>query len=155
MMVDASQQSVDEFLVAIRPLLERALVARHGVPRGVDAASDAIEYAIRHWPRVSHMDNPAGYLFRVGDSRANRSRRRRERTTLLVGEPTTVDIPVDIDLQRALMLLSWEQRVAIVLVYAHGHSYSDAARLMDLPVTAVTNHLSRGMRRLRTRLEQQ
>jgi DNA-directed RNA polymerase specialized sigma24 family protein len=150
-----SEWAVDAFVADVRPVLERALVARHGIPTGADAASDAVEYAYANWQRLATMANPAGYLFRVGDNRALRAARSAGRHVALVAEPLTVDSPYDIDLQRALLRLSWEQRVVVVLVHAHGHSYGDAARIMDLPVTTVTNHLHRGLNRLRRLLEDQ
>ena len=72
---------------------------------------------------------------------------------VLVDDPVSVDTAVDLDLQRALMRLKPDQRVAVVLVHAHGHSYADAASLMDIPVTTVTNHVTRGLARLRQFLE--
>ena len=51
-------------------------MARFGLRDGMDAASDAIEYAITHWDRVATLDNPTGYLFKVARSKAARSIRR-------------------------------------------------------------------------------
>jgi len=138
-----------DYLSEARPLLERALVARFGVRDGMDAASDAIEHAITHWDRVSAMDNRTGYLFKVAHSKATRSIRRAKRMTALTLEPITADRPVDIDLQRALLQLTWEQRVAVMLVYSHGHTYASAAEVLDVPVTTITNHLHRGLAQLR------
>jgi len=141
--------SVDEFLAGARPGLERALIARFGLRDGLDAAADAVEYAVANWDRLRTMENPTGYLFTVGRTRATRAARRADRLTALVAEPTTTDSPVDVDLQRALMGLPWEERVAVMLVHAHGHTYARAAEIMDLPVTSITNHLNRGLTRLR------
>ncbi|MFZ4720925.1 MAG: RNA polymerase sigma factor [Ilumatobacteraceae bacterium] len=141
--------SVDEFLVEARPILERALVARFGLRDGMDAASDAVEYALANWPRVGVMQNPKGYLFKVGHSKATRAIRRSRRLTALADSPTTADAPVDVDLQRALLQLPWELRVAVMLVHAHGHTYASAAEVLDIPVTTITNHVQRGMTQLR------
>ena len=145
---------VASFVAGVRPDLERALVARFGLHDGLEAASVAVGYAFENWGRLVSMGNPGGYLYRVGVSSARRSSSRRWRTEVLVGEPLTVDQPVDVDLQRALARLRPDQRVAVVLVYAHGHSYADAAEILDLPITTVTNHLNRGLARLRRLLEQ-
>jgi len=65
-----------EALVArVEPDLRRALtghVDRNGVE---DAVAEALAYAWENRNRVLAMENPAGYLFRVAQSR---SRRRRE-----------------------------------------------------------------------------
>jgi RNA polymerase sigma-70 factor (ECF subfamily) len=141
------------FVSSSRPDLERALVARFGLHDGMEAAAVAVDYAVRHWARLGEMENPAGYLYRVGESSARRADQRRRRHQPLVTEPVTIDRPLDVDLQRALTRLRPDQRVALVLVYAHGHSYAAAARLMNLPVTTVNNHLTRGLARLRKELE--
>ena len=148
------RDEIDDFVVMARPGLERALVARCGLHDGMDAASVAVEYAYREWPRIAAMANPVGYLYKVGRSSAKRAEGRRRRLDAIVAEPVSVDATLDIDLQRALMRLRPDQRVAVVLVHAHGHSYADAATLMDVPVTTVTNHVTRGLDRLRRSLEQ-
>ena len=56
--------------------LRTALVAAYGPDVGADAAAEALAYGWEHWPRLTAMANPAGYLFRVGQSAARRSRRR-------------------------------------------------------------------------------
>lgn len=145
---------IASFVASARRDLERALVARFGLHDGLEAASVAVGYAFENWERLASMGNPAGYLYRVGVSSARRSSSRRRRTEMLVREPLTVDRPVDVDLQRALARLRPDQRVAVVLVHAHGHSYSEAAEILDVPVTTVTNHLNRGLARLRRFLEQ-
>ncbi|HQV57941.1 MAG TPA: RNA polymerase sigma factor [Ilumatobacteraceae bacterium] len=147
-----TEWQLDAFVVATRPALERALVARFGLVDGMDAAADAVEYACAHVDQLAEMDNPAGYLYRVGVSCALRDLRRRHHT-LLVAEPVTTDKLVDVDLQRALLRLNPDHRVAILLVHAHGYSYADAAALIDVPVTTIHNYLSRGVARLRRLME--
>ena len=146
---------VNAFVERAAPVLERALIARFGVAAGCDAAAAALEYAVQNWQRLSPMENPAGYLFRVGATHARRDIRRAGRHTILAVEPSTTDRPVDIDLQRALIHLKWEQRVSLLLVHAHGHSYASASEILGIPVTSITNHLTRGLERLRTLLEEE
>ena len=147
-----SSTSAAGFIASNRVALERALVARYGLADGMDAAAHAIEYAYTHWTRVSAIGNPSGYLFRVGQSHARRWIRSSRRLTALVADQTTTDKAIDVDLQRALMRLAWAQRVAVVLVHAHGHTYAEAGRILDLPVTTITNHVNRGLARLRRNL---
>lgn len=141
------------FLADARCRLERALVARFGVEDGLEAAAEALVFAAENWDRLQPMDNPIGYLYRVGQTRGERLTRRWRRIGLLVDEPVTVDDVVDVDLQRALTRLRPEQRVSIVLVHAHGYSYQEAAEVLGIPVTTITNHLNRGMTRLRRIME--
>jgi len=147
------QVTVEEFLASARPRLERALVARYGVDDGTEAADEAIAYAVEHWDRLASMTNPAGYLYRVGQSYGSRLSSRWRRSGLLVDQPATSVVSFEPDLQAALIKLKPDERVAIVLVHSHGHSYAEAAEVLDVPVTTVTNHLNRGLARLRKLLE--
>lgn len=141
------------FLGQAIPRLERALVARFGIDDGLEAAAEAAAYAAEHWPRLQAMDNPVGYLYRVGQTRGRRLAGRWSRLEMLVSEPRATDGPVDVDLQRALARLKPAERVAIVLVHSHGHTYAEAGEVLGIPATAVTNHLHRGLLRLRRILE--
>lgn len=152
--VDPAAASPDADLARVWARLERALVARFGVDRGGDAAAEAIAYGLEHRERVMAMANPAGYLYRVGERRGRRMLDRLGRQTALVDEPVTEQRVVDVDLQRALLRLRPDHRVAVVLVLAHGHTYAEAAEILDVPLTTVTNHVSRGRARLRSILEQ-
>jgi RNA polymerase sigma-70 factor (ECF subfamily) len=146
---------IEEFLAAVRERLERALVVRFGIDDGLEAADEAVAYAVEHWDRVGRMDNPAGYVFRVGQSYGSRLRRRWRRSRLLIDTSTTAAVELDIDLQRALLRLSPEQRITVVLVHGHGHTYAEVAELLGVPATTITNHLNRGRARLRRILETQ
>lgn len=53
------------------------------------------------------------------------------------------------DLERAMLRLSSEQRMAIRLIGIEGRSYDETARLMGISVAAVRCHLSRARERLR------
>lgn len=149
---DRADRDIGSFLTRARPVLERALVARFGLEVGREAVADALAYSVEHWARLSSMENPLGYLFRVGQTTARRHHRW-QRPTLIVAEPATTDDAVDIDLQRALMQLRFEQRVAVLLIHGFGHSYREVADLLEVPTTTVTNHVNRGLARLRTILE--
>lgn len=102
--------------------------------------------------------NPGGWLFRVGQSRARvytRWFRRRAPIELLpegaIGEPNA-DL---IDLFRCLGQLNDAQRVAVVLVHGHGERYEDAAQILGVSTAAVTNHIHRGLRKLRFLMEEE
>ena len=152
--IETRQLSLDEFVTETQPVLERALVARFGVHDGMDAAAEALAYCLSNWDRLRVMDNPIGYLYRVGESKGRRWSRRLHRAERLVDGPSTADPASDVDLERALMRLPAAQRIAVVLVHTHGHSYAEAAALMSVPVTTVTNHLNRGLKRLRQLMEE-
>ena len=156
-MIDSQTDNAEElstFLADASPRLERALVARFGIDDGLDAAAEATTYGVANWERLREMTNPVGYLYRVGETHGRRLGKRWSRLDVLVVEPLSSDKVVDVDLQRALIHLKAPERVAIVLVHGHGYSYREAADVLDIPVTTITNHINRGSARLRQILEQ-
>ena len=99
------------------------------------------------------MTNPVGYLYRVGSTAATRRRGRWNRTWAIGDVPVeTADVNTTMDLERALATLRPHHRAAVMLVHCHGHTYEEAAEVLGVPVTTVTNHVSRGLRQLRDRL---
>lgn len=145
--------SFEEFVVAVGPTLQRAFVARYGVELGNEAHADAVAWAWEHRQRLDAMDNPTGYLYRVGQTSVRSSLRRRRRALLPVEEPHESEPHPDTGLHSALERLSDEQRVAVILVHAHGYSYADAADVLGIPITTLRNLIHRGMKRLRRQLE--
>jgi len=71
------EEAFARFVEDAEPRLLRALVGAFGSEVGREAARDALAYAWEHWSRVEGMDNPVGYLFRVGQSRSRSYRRDR------------------------------------------------------------------------------
>jgi DNA-directed RNA polymerase specialized sigma24 family protein len=133
--------------------VRRALVAAYGIEVGSEAAADAMAYAWEHWEKVEEMQNPAGYLYRVGQSAARKYRPRRVVTLPVV--PRGDDwAGVRPELPGALARLSARQRAAVVLVHAHGETYAAAAATLGMSVSTLRNHLNRGMKRLRALLEE-
>jgi RNA polymerase sigma factor (sigma-70 family) len=143
-----SSLALEGFLREFGPSLERALVARFGYEVGREAAADATAYACEHWSRLATMGNPVGYLFRVGQSAARRQHRW-QRQSVLRHDPVTVDTALDLDLQRALMRLKPEQRVAVLLTCGFGCTHNEVAALLGTSTSNVSNHVSRGLTRLR------
>lgn len=52
------------------PRVQRALIAAYGAEIGVEAHAEAMAVGWERWDQVAAMENPAGYLYRVGQSRA-------------------------------------------------------------------------------------
>lgn len=137
------------FVAEAEPRLRRALVARHGIDSGRDAAADALVYAWRHWDRVRAMDNPVGYLYRVGASTVTP-----QRGDLWAVPADVYREPwVEPGLEASLSKLSESQRVAVVLRHSFEWTYEEIAELLGVTVSTVRNHLDRGMRKLRSGLE--
>lgn len=137
----------DRFVEETRPRLVRALAGCVGVDDAQDAAAEAVAYAFEHWEQLRVMDNPAGYLYRVGRSRVRHPRR------LALPAPAALGIPdVEPALVPALLALPDTQRTAVWLVHACEWRYSEVAEAMGTSVSMVGNHVSRGLESLRRRL---
>jgi RNA polymerase sigma-70 factor (ECF subfamily) len=107
---------------------------------------DALAYAWEHWDRVSGMDNPVGYLFRVGQSRSRSYRRGR----LLFPEVPSDHLPdVDPRLPGVLSQLSHMQRAAVVLLFVEELSERDVAEALEISRATVRKHAERGLAKLR------
>lgn len=129
--------------------LRRAFIAAYGPEVGAEATSDALAYGWEHWSRVSEMDNPAGYLYRVGQSKARRYRRRPVRLPIV----EAVALPwVEPGLPAALERLSERQRQAILLCHGYGWTLVEVGRLLGVGPSTVQRHIDRGMQKLRSRL---
>lgn len=139
-----------EQIVEITPRLRAALIAAYGSDAGSDAAAEAVTWAFEHADQVAEMDNPAGYLYRVGQSEA---RRARKPLRLLPAEPVREMPDIEPGLVPALEALSDQQRVVVVMVHAFGWPQAAVAELLEISPSTVAEHLRRGMASLRRSLE--
>ncbi|MFP5488345.1 MAG: sigma factor-like helix-turn-helix DNA-binding protein [Acidimicrobiia bacterium] len=140
----------EEFAEVASPRLRHALVAAYGLDAGLDAAAEAMAYGFEHWDDVSATANPAGYLYRVGQTAARRSRRQPPR----LPRPEPTELPdVEPGLVPALEELTEPQRVVVVLVVGLQWRQSEVAELLELSHSTVRTHLDRAMTHLRAQLE--
>jgi DNA-directed RNA polymerase specialized sigma24 family protein len=139
-----------EFTRALEPKLLRAFTSRYGVERGREATAEALAWGWEHWERVNRMENPAGYLYRVGASRT----RGMARPPLALPEVETEQWPwVEPGLPQALARLSNNQRTAVLLVHSFGWTYAETAELMEIGISTVQKHIERALAKLRDSLE--
>lgn len=151
--VELEVRPFEEFVADVESRLRVALIATYGPLNGQVAALDALSWAWEHWNDVRSMNNPVGYLYRVGQTAARRQRIR----------PIPVDasafrhhgIPeINPDLIPALGALTAQQRTAVMLVHAFGWTIRDVARMLELAPSTVQTHVERGLARLRDQLEE-
>lgn len=140
------------FIGVAGPRLRRAFAARFGVEIADDVTAEAIAYAWNDWSRVSTMENPVGFLYSVGCSKARKYARWKRRIVFPI-EPVR---PVESrrDLFDGLRKLSDDQRVSVLAVHGYGWTYAEVAEILGVSQAAVTNHVHRGLAKLRTFLEE-
>ena len=140
----------EEFVRRYTARLRAGLVAAYGPDVGADATAEALAYGFEHWDRISGMDNPIGYLYRVGQSEA----RCHVRPSGFLPERAAPDLPhFEPGLAPALEGLTESQRVSVVMVHALGWSQVDAAHVLGVDVSTLRTHIARGLAKLRAALE--
>ena len=151
MLHDTHIDSFAEFVKTAEPRLRRALVARYGGQEGREAVAEALAYAWEHWDRIEDMDNPVGYLYRVGRTRGTWGFKRPVR--LPRPQPHQDSTWFEPALPKAIEQLPPKQRTAVMLVKAHGYTYDEAAEVMGIGRTSVQKHVERALGKLRETLE--
>lgn len=138
----------DAFYRDTEPRLRRALVAACGVDVGVEASARAMELGFERWRDLRTMENPAGYLYRVG---RNAARDRRKPLPPVVADEAE-RYGFEPALPDALNALTEQQRQAVLLVHGAGETLAGAAAMLDISVSTLRNHLNRGLDHLRRHL---
>ena len=149
--VSTESEAFTSFVERVGTPLQQALIAAYGVQVGEDVTSDALAYAWEHWDRIRVMHNPAGYLYRVGQSRSKRGIfRRPPRAALDRPEPTSGWF--EPGLPDALAALPPRQRAAIVLIHGFDWTVAEVARMWGVSYSTVKAHADKGMARVRKNL---
>jgi DNA-directed RNA polymerase specialized sigma24 family protein len=147
-----SAQSFAAFVRDSEVKLLKALVAHHGPDIGRDALADAYVYAWKNWARIRVADNLVGYVFRaadrIGANRTMKANREQPHVAATLDAPW-LDHDPHPEVAVALRQLPARQRGAVLLVHGYGYSYKEAAEILDLPLSTLTNDATRGLQQLR------
>ena len=151
MSVSAGEQAFTSFVAKVAKPLRQALIAAYGPDIGAEVTAEALAYAWENWDRLSQMTNPAGYLYRVGQSRARRG---------IFRKPPPVELPraqndanwFEPGLADAIASLSEKQRAAVVLVHGYGWTTTEVAEMWGVTFSTVSAHIDRAMAKLRRKL---
>lgn len=145
----------DDFAREVEARLWQALTPVFGPNQAAVAVNDALVYAWSHWDRVAQLDNPPGYLYRLAYRSATRADQRgREISASAFPVPSAYELPdFEPALIPALLALSPAQRSVVWLVEGCGWGLTDTARLLEVSISTVRNHLARGMKHLRKAME--
>lgn len=144
------RQSFADFVEGYEARIRHALIGQLGSDVGRNAAAQALLYGLENWERVSAMENPAGYLFRVGQRWGRHRAPKHIQFTVM---DSTQDPWFEPGLEAALQGLPVKQRVAVVLRHGSDMAYSDIAKLTNSPEATVRKNVERGLARLRRALE--
>ena len=142
----------DDFYQAHRTSIGRALAM---TLRDADLASEAVDEAMarayQRWHHVRTLDNPGGWVYRVGLNWSRSFLRRSRRVAPpWVGQQQTSPGPMVMDpsIDRALGELSVDQRAVVVCRLLIGYSEAQTARALGLRPGTVKSRLNRASARL-------
>ncbi len=115
-----------------------------------EITQEAFCRALERWARVRRHENPGGWVQLTALRLAIRTDTRRRRSAAVdLGWPQTTDLrEVDIDLERAILSLSRQQRLAVVLHHLLDLPIVEVASVMGVREGTVKTHLHRGRRQL-------
>lgn len=146
----AAQRSAFESFVGVaEPKLRRAFAGIRDHHVAKDAVGAALAWAWENWDLLQGMDNPVGYLFRVGQS-ATRSPK--DFTAVLL-TPAEIGLPdIEPALIPALIALPERQRVVIWLVHGCEWTHREVAESLEISPSTVATHVDRALVTLRNTL---
>lgn len=147
-----TQQMVpfESFFAATEKGLRYALVSVFGAEDGRDACAQALLYGWENWDRLQGMANPAGYLYRVGQTWG---RRNSDQPKAFPAVREHHEPWVEPRLPDALRSLPERQRVAVVLRHGADWSYDHIAEFLESSPASVRKNVERGLAHLRVALE--
>jgi RNA polymerase sigma factor (sigma-70 family) len=154
-LVETVALSFEAWYADTRPGLARALALSIG---DNDLAREAIDEAMTRayasWPRVSQLENPAGWVYRVAMNWAVSVFRRRRRPQRVVHTTDTdMPMPMDATVAAAFDALDVKHRAVVVCRYLLGWSERETAEALHVPAGTVKSRLSRATAELRIQLD--
>jgi len=124
-----------------------------------DGADDLVQDTLERAVRKFHLWKPGdlrAWLFSIMHNVfVNQLKARKiapsveiDEATIAAHIPTVTSVDV-LDLQRALLTLSPEQREVVLLIALEDMTYADVSRALGIPIGTVMSRLSRGREKLR------
>jgi RNA polymerase sigma factor (sigma-70 family) len=147
----------EEFFREEFPGLVRAMfLLVPDVDEAQDLAQEAMVKVYERWDRVSEMESPGGYLYRVAVNLNRRRIRalavRARRLLTLRADVRDVEIESRRDLAEAIASLSVRLREAFMLVDWLGMSSEEASRVLHIAPASVRSRVHRARHQLRDHL---
>jgi RNA polymerase sigma-70 factor (ECF subfamily) len=128
-----------------------------------DLIQDTLERALARLDQWRDGANPCHWLFSILHNLHIDGLRRRSRRPLHLGlesvgadqSAAAADAVSGCDVDRALQLLSGQQREVLLLVGVQGLTYAEAANVLSIPIGTVMSRLARGRDRLRELMDEE
>lgn len=152
----AAEESFVAFYRDARDRVARALALTLGDGAlGAEAADEAMARAFQRWARIGAYADPAGWVYRVGLNWATSVLSRRRRQPAPPTERAAPDVgPVaEPTVRAALAELDVRQRAVLVCRFYLGLSEQETAAALGTRPGTVKSRQSRGLERLRARLD--
>jgi RNA polymerase sigma factor (sigma-70 family) len=144
--------SFEDFYRTNRTSIGRALaMTLRDAALAAEAIDEAMARAFQRWPHVSQLDNPGGWVYRVGLNWSRSVIRRLTRSAPpWFGSVETAPAPSMQDplIDRALGLLTVDQRAVVVCRLLLNLSEASTAEALDIRPGTVKSRLHRALERL-------
>jgi len=142
----------DEFYVSTRTTVGRALaVTLRDVDLATDSVDEALVRAYQRWEHVGRLDNPAGWVYRVGLNHARSRLRRLLRRAPAPAEAVEFSV-ADPAIDQAIAGLSHDHRAVVVCRLLLGWSETQTADALAIRPGTVKSRLHRATNHLEHRL---
>ena len=153
---DTERLAFHDFYVGSRDRVGRALAMTLGdADLAADSVDEAMARAYQRWSSVSRMDNPSGWVYRVGLNLArSRIRRLTRRRRATADRPADVPEPDVLEpaILRALQALPVDHRSVVVCRLLLGWSEAETAEALDIRPGTAKSRLHRATTTLATQL---
>lgn len=148
----STSASFEQFYRTNRTAVGRALAITLRDPElAADAVDEAMARAYERWTHVETLDNPVGWVYRVGLNWSRSFLRRATRPTpswLIANESTVDPSGIDPAVDRALGELTVDQRAVVVCRLLIGYSEAQTAAALGIRPGTVKSRLNRATTRL-------
>ena len=149
-----SELAFEPFYASQRDAIARALaLTLRDNDLAAEATDEAMARAFARWRTVQRLQNPGGWVYRVGLNWARSVLRRRGGPRRRVHEIDEHTLEVrDHELHRALLRLDLDRRAVVVCRYFLGMSEEEIARSLDIKPGTVKSRLHRALHQLEDQL---
>ena len=162
--ISASQTQEQTFSETVRPHVKRLYSIAYSILRDRSEAEDAVQetmvLAWKNWKSMRDSARAGAWLAKICVNHCLRHHKMlsaRWRTMDKTAERAFSNMAVPfqgrmLDLDRAYLCLSKQQRAVVALTYHHGYTVEEAAGLMDCRPGTARSHLARALATLRKEL---